>query len=76
MTMSPKAPKYILTKEIEEKLAMIERVADDLIELEARINAGIQAFDERLLAMSNRIDQLAAAEQARYATIKDILESE
>lgn len=76
MTMTPKAPKYILTEEIEAKLAMIEKVADDLITVEARINASLQAFDERLLAMSNRIDQLAAAEQARYATIKDILESE
>lgn len=69
MTMAPKAPKYILTEEIEAMLATIEKVADDLIALEARINAS-------LLAMSNRIDQLAEAEQARYATIKNILESE
>ena len=71
-----KAPKYILTEEIEAQLAKIIEVAKNLQVLEQKVDENLRKVETTLLEFTQRLERFEALERERRAEMKKIFESE
>ena len=71
-----KAPRYILTEEIERELAEIKRVSTELEVLSRSITAHLEEVRASISSLSNRLIESGNSEHLRRVEAKKILEGE